>query len=118
MYKMLLVLVMVVGCGGPVEPYGVWTERPDTAMVDMLNGDSVTCRNNGDCGGGRRCVYDGCTAREGRCAFVGGDAGCGGFRQPCCPATSGDGAQGNEDFPGGLCVANNQCFRGTCVTCR
>lgn len=39
MCKMLLVLVMVVGCGGPAEPFGVWTERPDTALVrDMERG--------------------------------------------------------------------------------
>lgn len=117
----LFALALAIGgCGNPDEPYTTITERPDTATVDMGDGDSVRCRNNGDCGGGRRCVYDGCLAREGRCSFVGGDAGCGGFRQPCCPVIAGadDGARGNEDFPAGLCTANNQCFRGVCITCQ
>ena len=34
----VVAFALIAGCG-PVGPYGVWTERPDTAMVDA--GDAM-----------------------------------------------------------------------------
>ena len=76
----VVAFALIAGCG-PVGPYGVWTERPDTAMVDA--GDAMDaqpvdmpefdplCRTQADCdrdgGYGGRCIYWNCAAPLGRC---------------------------------------------------